>query len=145
MTSTDHTLIPADYRLTITPLDVDNFVDGDTTTIINSHSAAPFIAGDYSRGEDAGRIVDALDTANKPDGWHHTVHVLMIDHDGIDSSVHRTEAGAWDALYEYVTEWWDTEHRDGTPIPTDRNAAIDAYFEHVDDEDYSIAPYTIED
>jgi len=72
-----------------------------------------------------------------------TVWILTVGHKhGEDTSVHSTEAFAYDALHDYVVEWWDEieEHvkvpddwydsPDGDIyIPDDHRAAINLYFE----------------
>jgi hypothetical protein len=67
-----------------------------------------------------------------------TVFVLNIDHKhGTNASVHRSAAGAKQALHEFAAEWWDDDGPGGL-IPTDADAAIDAYFAHNERESYEI-------
>lgn len=61
-----------------------------------------------------------------------TVHVLTIEHrHGLNVSAHSTKDLAYAALLRYVEEWWEQELSD--EMPSDRDAAIDAYFENVEE------------
>lgn len=76
------------------------------------------------------RVVHALSGA--------PLWLLAVEHrHGRDESVHASEEDARNTLHAYVEEWWDREVRDA-PIPPDRDRAIDAYFEAVDNEFHSI-------
>ncbi len=72
------------------------------------------------------------------------VWVLVIDHrHGTDSSVHRTEGGAREALHSYVVQFWDEvvgRHGLADKMPEDPSEAIDAYFEAMEDEGYTLGP-----
>ena len=56
---------------------------------------------------------------------------------GTDISAHRTETGAWDNLAGFVAEWWDRE-MGSEALPSEPREAIDAYFEMVEDENYTL-------
>ena len=59
------------------------------------------------------------------------VYTLDIDHKyGHDLYIHRTKEGAMASLYAYVSKWWDFEIS-GIPMPEDRDAAIQKYFENM--------------
>lgn len=65
---------------------------------------------------------------------------LVIWHEyGSDGSIHATEDAARDHLHGFVKEWWGTEVNSDVAgsIPADRDEAIDAYFEIVD-ESYAL-------
>lgn len=75
------------------------------------------------------------------------VHVLTLTtRHSTDNEVYRTEEDALTGLHEYVLGYWDEEvngrwAEDGAediPVPEDRDAAIAAYFEKVQDESYLI-------
>jgi hypothetical protein len=74
------------------------------------------------------------------EGEKQTVYITTVHHKhGEDTWVNATEAGAKEALYEYVKEWWDELwedicYEDAPPIPEDRDAAIAAYFKKWKDE-----------
>jgi hypothetical protein len=62
------------------------------------------------------------------------VWILRISHrHGSDVTVHRTQDGAMDALYQYVYQWWSSEGLRGR-CPENRDRAIARYFEAQADE-----------
>lgn len=76
------------------------------------------------------------------------VFVLVISHKhGEDVSVHRTNEGAMEELYQFVQEWW--ESRMEGPLPSDKADAISAYFTEMSDgcgeENYSTRRVLIQD
>jgi hypothetical protein len=72
-----------------------------------------------------------------------TVHVLVIEHrHGFDHWTFMTEDEVKDHLLKYVTEWWDNDGPGG-PMPTDRDEAINTYFENAHDEFFTTATATV--
>lgn len=64
--------------------------------------------------------------------------VTVIDHrHGTDASVHPTRESGFNAVVEYVREWWPME-LDDEAMPTSPDEAVTTYFEHVHDEGYGI-------
>lgn len=62
------------------------------------------------------------------------VWVLRIEHrHGADVVVFATEEAALNSLWMYVQTWWAEEmcRYELVPMPEDRGAAIDAYFEEM--------------
>jgi hypothetical protein len=78
-----------------------------------------------------GEISFPTDPFEKP-----TVYVatLTTKH-GVDISVHRSEAGAEEAVHEYVSYWWDEEMGEAE-MPADHKAAVDAYFDAVGEREF---------
>jgi hypothetical protein len=70
---------------------------------------------------------------------------------GDDTTLHPTEQAAHVALAEFARQWWhEITDYDGRadpgvtgPPPDDDDEAIQIYFEHQDDESYTIAPATM--
>jgi hypothetical protein len=68
-----------------------------------------------------------------------SVWVMRIDHqDGNDTRVFRSRSAAVNAVFAYIKEWWNRRVNANEPIPTDKDAAIDRYFECADDERFEI-------
>lgn len=68
--------------------------------------------------------------------------VLVIEHrHGTDTSVHRSEEAARQALYGFVDQWWGQE-LPARPVPGDAAEAIHEYFD-LTDESYTLAPTTV--
>lgn len=70
-----------------------------------------------------------------------TVWLFQVHHrHGDDVSVYSTKQKAVDGVYEWVAEYWDDEmirqYNDVPQIPSDRQEAIDLYFNSIDDEWY---------
>lgn len=66
------------------------------------------------------------------------VFSLKIEHKhGSDITSHRSREGAMAVLHAYVLDWWEKEGVAGV-IPSDRDEAIEAYFEEVGNEFWSI-------
>jgi len=66
------------------------------------------------------------------------VYVLTLaGRHGNDVSVHRTEKGVREAVYEYVAESWSDWFGEEL-IPADIEEAIDKYYDTSLDEDYSV-------
>ena len=62
------------------------------------------------------------------------LHVLSVEHKhGTNTSIHRTEESARDALHDYVAMWWEREMGD-EPMPDGSGQAIEAYFDRVQTE-----------
>lgn len=85
--------------------------------------------------------------SRKPD-----TYVLTISHrHGDDTTLHPTEEAARAALAEFARQWWhEIADYDGRaapgvtgPPPDDDDEAIRIYFEHQDDESYTITPATM--
>lgn len=65
------------------------------------------------------------------------VWILVIEHRyGFNHYASLTEEGMTDILYGYVEEWWE-ESTSEDEIPSNKNEAIDLYFETVEDEWYT--------
>ena len=66
------------------------------------------------------------------------VWVLFIEHrHGTDTSVHTTREAAGDALYEYVSEWWNEEMWPEL-VPEDKDQAIMEYFDRMQDTEGAV-------
>ena len=71
-----------------------------------------------------------------------TVYVLVITTKyGQDISAWTNREKAIDALYEYVTEWWDFD--DDLESMPNKESAIDMYFDSFDSEFYDMAELEI--
>lgn len=73
-----------------------------------------------------------------------SVVILVISHKhGLDYGVYYTGQEAWDTLYDYVCEFWDTEEMG--PVPDDQQLAVDDYFEyHLGNEWYEMPVRTLD-
>lgn len=72
------------------------------------------------------------------------VWVAVVDHrHGSNVTVADTREAGFAVIHEFVTEWWPTEMGPDETIPEDPQEAIDAYFEHVDDESYTLTASSV--
>ena len=79
------------------------------------------------------RLEPILDTLTIDDVTRPAVYVLAISHrHGTNISVFTTEEKGYEALDEFVKEWWDTEIT-SEQMPDDRDGRISRYFELVDE------------
>lgn len=79
-----------------------------------------------------------------------TAYVLLIHHrHGENISAHRTERGAFQALFEYCDENWDREvlDKNGNPNkkPLKQRDLVQLYFQAVEEEYSSIESVQIQD
>lgn len=96
---------------------------------------------------------DMLNGVSPAPSFPTTLYVLIIDNDsGLTSSIHRTKAGATDALFAYVKDNWDVKTMGEMPkisAPQDQDVAIDIYFKDDSTQDVGeraqILPCKIED
>lgn len=70
--------------------------------------------------------------------------VATVEHKhGSESWVCLTREGAYAALADFVRDWWDEEvskgFEEGRECPEDDATAVEAYFDHVTDEFYSVS------
>jgi hypothetical protein len=83
-------------------------------------------------------VLSLIGNADKPDSVKSepvSVKVLTISHKhGTDVTVHRNEASARKALYDFAVEWWDGQD----PLPSTPAAAVNAYFSLNEDESWEI-------
>jgi hypothetical protein len=54
---------------------------------------------------------------------------MISNDDGIDASVYTTHELAYEALDNYVVEFWDTMFEDTDAMPDDVQTRVDIYFE----------------
>lgn len=69
------------------------------------------------------------------------VHGVVIEHRyGTDAMVFRSEEEAWAQLVDWVKHWWSTEFAQTDDIvrPEDDSEAVRMYFEHTQDESYTL-------
>jgi hypothetical protein len=70
---------------------------------------------------------------------------LHISHKhGDDVTVHASEDAANEALLGYVRDYWEQEDVPGV-MPDERDAAIRAYFDHVEGESADLKPHIVAD
>lgn len=73
------------------------------------------------------------------------LHALVIEHrHGTNVSLHTTHNAAWQALFEYVDEWWKDCGRPRPPEGTPSFDLIETYFEAIHDEHYTIVAACVE-
>jgi hypothetical protein len=73
-----------------------------------------------------------------------SVIILVINHKhGTDYGLYFSGQRAWDALHDYVVEFWEEDEMG--PIPEDQQTAIDEYFEyHLGNEWYDMPIRTLD-
>lgn len=65
--------------------------------------------------------------------------LTMATREGVDATLFATEQDAYDALFDWVEDWWERElGHTGIEKPDDPRERIAAYFCHVDAEDYNV-------
>lgn len=76
------------------------------------------------------------------------VWILRIDHrHGDNSSVHRSQEGAYAALAAYVRTQWEDEMPKDEQLPSTPDEAVDAYFARMNERDefYSVEQTELQD
>jgi len=72
------------------------------------------------------------------------IYTALITHKhGVDVYTHSTRRGRDDAVYDFVTDWWDDEMGD-TPLPESKGEAVRLYFEENESEFCDSEQYDLE-